>query len=125
MAVGAFIGGVSLLLLDFRAGAQSDPPFLTGTASYSWPLLHRLYDMEGPAPVLPMGELSDRYVPYYFIKESSAKIFKDDAAQEAAFLAYARSKASRVAFNQRFQSLIIPKVTFTNATFDSAVEYLR
>jgi len=72
-----------------------------------------------------MGELSDRYVPYYFIKESSAKIFKDDAAQEAAFLAYARSKASRVAFNQRFQSLIIPKVTFTNATFDSAVEYLR
>jgi hypothetical protein len=123
--VGFFIGVMALLGLAEVGYSQGDQPLKVDTLPPGWPsMAPGGADVQGDPTGKPMGEESDEILPYRLIKESSAKIFAADAAQEAAALAYAKARARREAFNQRYQSLLIPRVTFADATFDSALLYL-
>lgn len=74
---------------------------------------------------LQMGEWSDQRVPYTFTNDTSGKMFSDAETQRQMEINYKLEKARRIALNKRFQSLVIPKLKLSEATFDTAVEYLR
>jgi len=102
-----------------------NPSSLTDSTPYTWPLLHELESIQGPTSTMPAGEWSDRLLPYRLLHVSSAKIFKEDDVIKDTQLAYAKAAARREAFNQRFESIIVPKITFANCSLDTALAYLK
>jgi hypothetical protein len=122
-----FIGFISLLAPESLAFSQaSQPPQAPDLVHNGWPTMVPGKNISDPElQSMGPGTFSDTVLPYSMIHESSGKIFSEDAALKAAMLAYAKTKARRDAFNQRYASLVIPEVNFNNATFASAVEYLK